>query len=35
LLITLVFMPKKMEIYWRDGLILLAVYTLFIVITLN
>jgi cation:H+ antiporter len=35
LLIPLVFSPKKMEIYWRDGLILLTVYVIFIAITLN
>ena len=35
LLIPLVFLPKRMEIYWRDGLVLLAVYVLFITTTLN
>ncbi|MDG1823885.1 MAG: calcium/sodium antiporter [Flavobacteriaceae bacterium] len=35
LLIPLVFTPKKMEIYWRDGLILLVVYVAFIAITIN
>jgi cation:H+ antiporter len=35
LLIPLVFSPKKMEIYWRDGLILLVVYIVFIANTLN
>ena len=35
LLIPLVFLPKKMEIYWRDGLILLVVYIAFIATTLN
>lgn len=35
LLIPLIFLPKKMEIYWRDGLILLVVYIAFIAITLN
>jgi cation:H+ antiporter len=35
LLIPLVFTPKKMEIYWRDGLILLVVYIVFITTTLN
>ena len=35
LLIPLVFLPKKMEIYWRDGFILLVVYIVFIVTTLN
>ena len=35
LLIPLVFMPKRMEMYWRDGLILLAVYILFIATTLK
>ena len=35
LLIPLVFSPKKMEIYWRDGLILITVYVIFITITLN
>ena len=35
LLIPLVFSPKKMEIYWRDGLILLVIYFLFIANTLN
>jgi cation:H+ antiporter len=35
LLIPLVFMPKKMEIYWLDGLILLVVYIAFIATTLN
>ena len=35
LLIPLVFSPKKMEIYWRDGLILLVVYIAFIATTLN
>ena len=35
LLIPLVFLPKKMEIYWRDGLILLVVYIAFITTTLN
>lgn len=34
LLIPLVFLPKKMEIYWRDGLLLLTLYVLFIVKTL-
>lgn len=35
LLIPLVFSPKKMEIYWRDGLILLVVYIAFIATTIN
>lgn len=35
LLIPLVFSPKKMQIYWRDGLILLVVYIAFIANTLN
>ena len=35
LLIPLVFLPKRMEMYWRDGLVLLAVYVLFIATTLN
>ena len=35
LLIPLVFLPKRMEMYWRDGLVLLAVYVLFITTTLN
>ena len=35
LLITLVFLPKKMEIYWRDGLILLLLYIIFITSTVN
>ena len=35
LLVPLVFLPKKMEIYWRDGLILLVIYTAFIATTLN
>ena len=35
LLIPLVFSPKKMQIHWRDGLILLVVYIAFIVNTLN
>ena len=35
LLVPLVFSPKKMEIYWRDGLILLAVYIVFIATTIN
>ena len=35
LLIPLVFSPKKMEIYWRDGLILLVAYIVFITNTLN
>ena len=35
LLIPLVFLPKRMEMYWRDGLVLLAVYVLFIAPTLN
>lgn len=35
LLIPLVFLPKRMEMYWRDGLVLLAVYVLFIATTIN
>lgn len=35
LLISLVFLPKRMEMYWRDGLVLLAVYVLFIATTIN
>ncbi|MGB0305861.1 MAG: calcium/sodium antiporter [Flavobacteriaceae bacterium] len=35
LLIPLVFLPKRMEMYWRDGLVLLAVYALFIATTIN
>ena len=35
LLIPLVFLPKKMEVYWRDGFILLVVYIAFIATTLN
>ena len=35
LLIPLVFSPKKMQIYWRDGLILLIVYIAFIAYTLK
>ena len=35
LLVPLVFIPKRMEMYWRDGLVLLAVYFLFIATTLN
>ena len=35
LLILLVFSNKKMEIYWRDGLILLVAYITFITITIN
>ena len=35
LLIPLVFLPKKMEIYWRDGLILLLLYIIFITSTVN
>ncbi len=35
LLISLVFLPKRMEMYWRDGLVLLAVYILFIATTIN
>ena len=35
LLIPLVFLPKRMEMYWRDGLVLLAVYILFIATTIN
>ena len=35
LLIPLVFLPKRMEMYWRDGLILLAVYAIFITSTLQ
>ena len=35
LLIPLVFSPKKMEIYWRDGLILLTFYIVFIATTIN
>ena len=35
LLIPLVFLPKRMEMYWLDGLVLLAVYVLFIATTIN
>ena len=35
LLILLVFLPKRMEMYLRDGLVLLAVYVLFIATTIN
>lgn len=35
LLIPLVFLPKRMEMYRRDGLVLLAVYVLFIATTIN
>ena len=35
LLIPLVFLPKKMEIYWLDGLILLLTYIIFITSTIN
>ena len=35
LILLLVFIPKKMELHWRDGLILIFVYTIFIAKTLT
>ena len=35
LILLLVFVPKKMELNWRDGLILIFVYTIFIAKTLT
>ena len=35
LILLLVFIPKKMELHWRDGLILIFVYTIFITKTLT
>ncbi|NAS11160.1 calcium/sodium antiporter [Poritiphilus flavus] len=35
LILPLVFFPKGLRLGWRDGLVLIAVYTLFIFLTLN
>jgi cation:H+ antiporter len=34
MLVPLVFVPVKMKMYWRDGLLLLTLYVLFIVKTM-